>query len=121
MGQLPPQPMHYVGQAPAPPPQGPRFGRGLFSWVLFIGIAVLLFLLLSKEGTTHQTLPLGEFMTRLEAKQIRSISIEGDELTGTLANGQAGVPYRTALPPGLSGDWDFVQSLLQKAGTHTVV
>jgi ATP-dependent Zn protease len=120
MAQLPPQPLHYLGQTPAPPPRRLRLG-GSFGWVLLIGIAVMLFMLLSTKNRTYKTLPLSEFKARLEAKEVESASIEGDEIAGTLANGPAGVEFRTPLPPGLSGNWDFIRWLLERAGPHTVV
>ena len=107
MGQLPQQPLNYMAPNPAPPL---RFGRGLFGWVLFLGIAVMLFMLLSKRQTTSATLPLSVFVQRLEAKQITSVVLEGDEIAGTTPGGGR---FRTPLPPGMSGDWDFVHWLLE--------
>jgi ATP-dependent Zn protease len=121
MGQLPQQPPYSMGQAPAPTPRHGRFGRGLFGWVLFIGIAAMLFMLLSKKNKVYQTVPLSEFIKRLEAKQVQAVSIEGDEIFGTVANSRSGGPIRADLPPGLSGNWDFVRWLLEKAGEDTVV
>jgi cell division protease FtsH len=121
MGQYPPQPLNYMGQPPAPPPRDHRFGRGLFGWVLFIGLAIMLFMLLSKQGGTYKTLPLSEFMVRLEANQIGSVRIEGDEITGTLATGPPFSQYRTQLPDGLSGNWNFMQWVLEKCRDSGVV
>ena len=39
-----------------------KFGRGLFGWVLFIGLAIMLFMLLSKQGSHVKPIPLSEFM-----------------------------------------------------------
>src|SRR5207244_8552221 len=39
---------------------------GLFGWVLFIGVAVMLFMLLSKQGVTFKTIPFSEFMNIIE-------------------------------------------------------
>ena len=115
MGQLPQQHLNYAAPNPAP---GIRFGRGLFGWLLFIGLAVMLFMVLDSGKGSLATLPLGVFVQRLEAKQVTSIVIDGDKIIGTITGGQR---FRTPLPPGMSGDWSFVQWLIEKSQGTAVV
>ena len=112
MGQLPQQPLSYRVPTPALPVVPPRRTRKLFAWILFIGLCVMLFMLLSKQGGTFKMLPLGEFVEKLENKQIVSVAIEVDELIVKTSDGGN---YKTALPPGLASNWDFVRWLLDKS------
>ncbi|HZN65287.1 MAG TPA: ATP-dependent zinc metalloprotease FtsH, partial [Tepidisphaeraceae bacterium] len=59
--QRPDRPQRKGGR-PGGPNGGLRFGRGLFGWVLFIGLAIMLFMLLSKQGSHVKPIPLSEFM-----------------------------------------------------------
>ena len=47
---------------------GLRFGRGLFGWVLFIALAVMLFMLLSKSQMQYAHVALSDFYSRLERR-----------------------------------------------------
>src|SRR4051795_1084218 len=40
---------------------GLRFGRGLFGWVLFIGLAIMLFMLLNAKASSTKNLAWSEF------------------------------------------------------------
>src|SRR5687767_5549750 len=61
---------------------GLRFGRGLFGWVLFIALAVMLFMLLNKGSTQYASIPLSEFTGRLQADRVKTLTIEGDKILG---------------------------------------
>src|SRR5687767_9704946 len=61
---------------------GLRFGRGLFGWVLFIALAVMLFMLLNKGSTQYASIPLSEFTTRLQQDRVETLTIETDKLLG---------------------------------------
>ena len=41
---------------------GMRFGRGVFGWVLFIGLAVMLFMLLSNQSQNYREVDLNDLM-----------------------------------------------------------
>ena len=115
--QPPQQALDYM--TPPPAPARVRFGRGVLGWVLFIGLSVMLFFLLSSKQGPYRTLPLSAFVQRLETGQISSIVLDGDEISGTTA---AGGGYRTTLPPGMSGNWQFVQWLIETGrGASAVV
>src|SRR5690349_23840617 len=105
MSQVPPQPLNYLGVPPQSAAPGPAaFGRKLFGWVLFIGLAIMLFMLLSKQGGSFKIISLDQFVERLEAKQVVWLSLEGDEVTGqlltplNLPDGTRVTYFRTNLP-----------------------
>jgi cell division protease FtsH len=66
-----------------------RMGRGLFGWILFVGLAIMLFVLLNSKNRQVTEIPFSDFMTRLEADQVKSFTISGSE-----ANGE----FRTEMP-----------------------
>ena len=121
MGQFPPQPLNYLGSPPvAPQPSQPGSARKLFAWVLFIGLAIMLFMLMSGKGNTaYRSIPLNEFADQLKRQQVAWVAVEGDEITGALRtplnlpDGTRVTQFRTALPPGAAGDWKFTQWLLE--------
>ncbi len=85
--QRPERPPRKNGR-PNNPNNGLHFGsqRGLFGWVLFIALAVLLFMLLSRNSNTHASIPITEFRTRLAEGKVAKVSIQGDEVTGEFSN-----------------------------------
>ena len=113
----------------APPAPAPRvkFSRSLFGWILFIGLAVMLFFVLKTQDRVYKSIPLSEFIDRLEDKQIGWIRLEENEISGrflrpqTLADGSTGRDFRTHLPAGMGADWGFVQHLLEKSRGNAVV
>jgi len=88
---------------------GIRFGsqRGLFGWVLFIALAVLLFMLLNKTSNQYTQIPVSEFESRLVEDKVRKVVVQGDELTGEFRNAET-IPsvtgnvtkYRVVYPSG---------------------
>jgi hypothetical protein len=114
--QPPPLPYASYGTTPAPPKAS--FGRGLFGWVLFIGVAVLMFILLQSPGRPRVELPLSDFDELLAEGEVTSVTVEGDRLVYDLrtarpdADGKLVRQFRTRLPPQMSGQWAFVQWLL---------
>ena len=54
---------------------GLRFGRGLFGWVLFVALAVMLFMLLQKNQLPYARIALSDFFSRLEADQVATLTI----------------------------------------------
>src|SRR5687767_11184678 len=99
---------------------GLRFGRGLFGWVLFIALAVMLFMLLNKGSTQYASIPLSEFTTRLEQDRVETLTIETDKLLGQFRGdgerigpkGEKVGKFQTALPAGANNTWEFTQWVL---------
>jgi ATP-dependent Zn protease len=125
--QYPPsEPQPVLPHLPVPPPwQQPstpplRRTRSLFGWILFIGLAVMLFLLLQKGSGPSASIPLNDLVQELHTGNVRSVLIEGDRLVCQLrATKPNGVTTATrvsaALPAGTTGSWAFTQWLLENA------
>src|SRR5690242_15787779 len=64
--QRPDRPQRKGGRPGGPGNGGLKVGRGLFGWLLFIGLCVMLFMLLSKPGGSYKTIPFSEFMNVIE-------------------------------------------------------
>jgi len=127
---VPPQPPLPYYTPATPPPEQPRKSsrRGVVAWVLFIGLCVLLFMLLSQRAPAQrgQLVPLSEFTTRLTSGQVRRLSVGSDEIRGefnsaqSLPGGQSAVEFRTPLPPGAADSWPFIEWLLANRGGAVV-
>src|SRR6476620_9557540 len=117
----PERPTRKNGRPPAP---GMRFGRGVFGWVLSILLAIMLFVLVQGKNPQSNTIPIGDFWTLLNADQVQTVTIEGDELVGEFKSDQQ-IPnivgkvksFRSPIPTGTSTDWEWVQSLARKSGS----
>src|SRR5690348_6539677 len=119
----PDRPTRKNGRPPAP---GMRFGRGVFGWVLFILLAIMLFVLVQGKNRQSHTIPIGDFWTLLVADQVQTVTIEGDELVGDFKADQQ-VPnvgkvksFRSQIPTGNSNDWRFTRDILDHKGTAAV-
>ena len=129
MTQPPQPPLSYYGPPPAPPIPPPKsFRRGFLGWVLFLGVCVLLFLLLSQRSPTPRGSPiaLSEFTSRLESNQVHAVTVSTDELRGeflsaqSLPDGRTVLYFRTPLPPGTADSWPFLEWLLSHRGGAVV-
>src|SRR3954471_22172128 len=114
------------GRPQQPGNGGMRFGRGLFGWVLFIALAVMLFMLLNKNQTQYSHIAFSDFMSRLEADKVAELTIEGDkvhgEFRGTETIGEKGEgvgKFQTDLPTGAI-NWDFVRDIYAKRGSAKI-
>jgi ATP-dependent Zn protease len=117
----------------SPAPAGPRM-KGILGWLIFVGLAVVVFLLLSRSprSSTTVTIPLSEFDKQLRADNVLQVTIDSDELTGTFrtavvtpirGSGTATAlarDFRTPLPNGTSGNWSFTEWLLNNRGAASV-
>ena len=59
-----------------------RFRNGLLGWLLFIGLAVMLVMLVQHSKTGVTTIPANEFFLKLNADKVASITVEEPEVTG---------------------------------------
>jgi cell division protease FtsH len=107
---------------------GLRFGRGLFGWVLFVALAIMLIILVNQHRANYVQISLDQFITRLKADKIASVTIETDEISGSLRNKEdipnAGLQvqlFRTPSPVGPAGGWpDFYKYIYENRGTASV-
>src|SRR4051812_34031752 len=97
---------------------GMRFGRGVFGWVLFIGLVVLLFMLVKQQGNAYVSVPMSDFWTQLTGGNVKELTIDGDEVKGTFlktihsSDGKDVDRFISPLPVGVSMNWEFLQSIL---------
>ena len=63
-----------------------KFGRGLFGWVLFIALAIMLVYLISQKKADYANIPFGEFLKRVDSKQLQSLTVEGENLYGKFSS-----------------------------------
>jgi cell division protease FtsH len=99
-----------------------RFGRGIFGWVLFIGLAIMLITLLQYKTKPSAPVSLTEFQTKLLEGKVQTVTIEGDDLNGqfvspqTLPGQQSPVTnFHTSVPTGSSSTWAYSQWMLDHA------
>jgi cell division protease FtsH len=127
--QQPSQPPQRPGRKPGrntpPNPGGVRFGRGAFGWVLFIGLAIMLFVLLQKGRGGATPIRADEFDTRFKAGLVKELTIEGDSVTGLFRdkqniNGQEVTAFRTEYPSGITTSFDFFRWIMDNRGTAAV-
>jgi len=97
----------------------PRKFAGLFGWVLFIGLAIMLFLVLQSNKSMSTDVSLSEFQTQFQNGNVSQVVVDGDMLRGTLIKpgtiapgGAAFSKFRTELPATMSQNWSFIQWLL---------
>jgi cell division protease FtsH len=98
---------------------GLRVGRGLFGWVLFIALAVMLFMLLNKSQQQFAPVPLSDFISRLQDDKVSKLTIDGDKILGEFTKpepigekGQSVGKFQTALPAGSSQTWELTKYIL---------
>jgi len=67
------------------PPQGPmRLSRGVLGWIVFIGCALLLVMLLTSNMQKRRQLTFNEFLTYVKNGQLESVQIKEDLIVGRL-------------------------------------
>src|SRR5437588_13031388 len=83
---------------PATGPGGMKFGRGVFGWVLFIGLAIMLFILLKNQQMGTQDIAWSELQAKLKAQDVRTLTIESDQLVGELNSSGPNTPAKFRTP-----------------------
>ncbi len=128
--QKPERPQQPKQRRPGTANGGLRFGRGLFGWVLFGALAIMLFVLLRQQRNQYATISLNEFYDKLKTDKIDTVKIEADEVMGKFrgtetvsSNPHEKVSFfRTSIPSGMgSASWDFVKDIIEKASATTRV
>jgi ATP-dependent Zn protease len=102
----------------------PRHARSLIGWVLFIGLAIMLFLLLKNNRGATLPLALSDFKIELLSGNVREVTISPDELAGTFKRPRTiggMTAFRVTLPQGMGAQWSFTQWVLDNnVGAATV-
>ena len=96
-------------------PKPSRIGKGLIGWVLFIALAITLVFLLKSNAPKFQKIALSDFYSQLLAGNISQVTIDGDELTGSIVNRQSGATtaFEADMPTGSGSNWACTQWLLE--------
>src|SRR5687767_13891733 len=71
---------------PNPAGNGMKFGRGLLGWVLFIALAVMLFVLLNQGNRGQPQIAYSEFERLLAADRVATLQVEGLKAVGEFSN-----------------------------------
>src|SRR5271168_2747926 len=66
---------------------GMRVGRGLFGWVLFISLAIMLVMLLRSTTAAHQQIPISDFENLYASHKIDNFTIDGNDVEGEVKDG----------------------------------
>ena len=97
-----------------------RIGKGIFGWVLFIGLAIALFFALQSTKPPSFEVPLSEMTTEMSNGNVREVVVDGDSLRGHFIKPPVNRPhasiataFRVELPPTTSQSWVFMQWLLE--------
>jgi ATP-dependent Zn protease len=72
---------------------------------------------------SNKAVPLSTLYAEIHKGNVARVVVDGDELvvtfrTNTIINGMTANAFRTALPPGMSGSWGFMQWLLDNSGAE---
>jgi ATP-dependent Zn protease len=125
MSAQPPNPLPYAMPVNQQAPK--RFGRGVFSWLLFIGLAVMLMLVLQSKHGPSTDVAVSEVFFQLGNNNVSEIVVDGDVLRARLKSainlsnpGVSTTNIRAELPPTTTQSWSFIESLIQHP-THPVV
>jgi cell division protease FtsH len=78
----PQRPSNDKGGAGGAGGNGMRFGKGLFGWVLFIILAIMLIFLVKNQQANKITVAYSEFFKQLRADNVQNVTIEGSEASG---------------------------------------
>ena len=120
MSQLPAQPLSYHAPPPAPPATRRGWGKWL-AWTLFVVVALLLFMLLSKQDSAYTKIPFSEFAEHLQKGRVSWVIIEAQEATGQFNSpqtvaGRQRLHFLTELPDSAVHDWAFAEWLMKNSG-----
>jgi cell division protease FtsH len=95
-----------------------KFGRGIFGWVLFIGLAIMLFVLLKNQQVGTMDMSWSDLKEKLANSSIKSLKIESDQISGEFNTPQAsgGMTYTKFATPVQQNMVDF--NMLQWVTDH---
>ncbi|MDB5320174.1 MAG: ftsH [Phycisphaerales bacterium] len=131
--QRPERPPRKNGR-PQPGPNGAagggmRFGRGLFGWVLFIGLAVMLFIVLQSNKKSAQDISMSELEVQANNGTIAELIIDNETIRGRftkpvqVGNNANATQFRCEVPAAqVSSSWymTWVQELSRKSNNASL-
>jgi len=107
-----------------PPPERPggpnlKMSRGIVSWLIFIGLALMLLAVLSSAGVRAKQIGIDQFWTEVQNGRIEKIVLRDDSITGKFLPSQGTDPKESLdfelLYPPTAIDDAFVQRLLSES------
>src|SRR5258706_15064508 len=124
-----PQPGGPNGGAGGPGGGGMRFGRGLFGWVLFIGLAVMLFIVLQSNKKSASEVSIRELDTQADNQNIAELVVDNEVVRGKfvkpvqVANNPNATQFRWEVRAAqVTSSWymDWVQKLSHKSNNASL-
>ena len=125
MSASPPSPRTPVIDYAHPAQRAGAPWKSLLGWVLFIGLAVMLFLLMNNRQvrTAWSEIPLSEVRSRLLGGEVAEVIIEADEIRGRFTgpknirsiSATGVVQFRSGLPNDMGSNWSFVNWVLENS------
>lgn len=116
-----PMPLGYA--TPQPPRPRRRFSRGLLGWLIFVGVAAVLFAQLRQSNHQYTPIPLSDFYGQVKAGNVAKLVISEDSIEGYFRTPVTFGPtsvlnFQTNLPLGATGT--ITQMLLQASPTIVI-
>jgi ATP-dependent Zn protease len=85
-----------------------QLSRGLLGWLIFVGVAAVLFAFLRQAHSNDTPITLSDFYAELKAGNVAKVGIDDDSINGSFrtavnTGGRPVLSFRANLPPGASG------------------
>ncbi len=104
-----------------------RVPRGLFAWVLFISLLIMLVMLLRSTGPNSQQIPISDFETLLKNDHVQEFTIDGNDVEGQVKENIQipGAPagthfFKTEYPEGTFSNGTYLAQLMTMHGDSKV-
>jgi len=106
---------------------GMRVPRGLFAWVLFISLLIMLVMLLRSTGPNSQQIPISDFETLLKNDHVQEFTVDGNDVEGQVKENIQipGAPantrwFKTEYPEGTFSNGTYLAQLMTMHGDSKV-
>ena len=104
-----------------------RIGRGLFGWVLFISLAIMLVMLLRSTSTQYTPIHTSDFENLYDAHKVEEFTIDGNDVKGEVKDGVQ-IPgaaannkyFSTEYPEGTFSTGTYLATLMSRRGETSV-
>ena len=113
----------YASPGMVPPRKTPW--RGLVGWMIFVGLAIMFFMLMRQGRTSAATVSFGQFQTDLIAATVQQVTVSPDEVEYTTTRavrtnnpviaGSSASVCRVRLAQDMGKDFRFIEWLLRQS------
>ncbi|MBC7784533.1 MAG: ATP-dependent zinc metalloprotease FtsH [Burkholderiales bacterium] len=104
------------------PAGGMRFGRGVFAWVLFIALAIMLYLYVQNKGQFYTEVGINVFWDKVDSGDLNKATIQNNEVLGefktpfTPVDGKPQFKhFRVTFPLGTTSEGEFQRRVMYDA------